>query len=150
MKELQKKERDWKRIRRNFFAYALGIGLGTIAVKFLWWDNRKDLDSMWPKGMVKDKIARSSAEKNDLNECYLTCLGTNDSTLRILLSKGDVHFPPMRREPYPVYRISTLSSTGEKMRFYIESKDSTFNIFKVEDLPGTTKNHICDCKTVEF
>jgi hypothetical protein len=36
------------------------------------------------------------------------------------------------------------------MRLYVESKDSTYNIFKIEDLPGTTKNHICDCKTVDF
>lgn len=150
MKDPAKKGVNWIRIGRNFLAYAGGLILGFILVKFLWWDRRPDLESMWPKGMVKDKLGRSTIESNEVNQCYLTCLGTNDSTLRTLLSKGDVHFPPVRREPYPVYRISTTTSSGEKTRFYVESKDSTYNIFKIEDLPGTTKNHMCDCKQVAF
>jgi hypothetical protein len=150
MKDPRKNNINWKRIGRNFLAYGGGLTIGFILMKYLWWDQRTDLESMWPKGMVKSKIGRSTIESNEINTCYLTCLGTNDSTLRTLLSKGDVHFPPVRREPFPVYRISTSSPSGEKLRLYVESKDSTYNIFKIEDLPGTSKNHICDCKTVEF
>src|SRR5688572_9419577 len=150
MKDRTKKGVNWRRIGRNCLAYAGGLTLRFILVKFLWWDRRPDLESMWPKGMVKDKLGRSTIENNEINQCYLTCLGTNDSTLRTLLSKADVHSPPVRREPFPVYRISTTTPSGEKTRLYVESKDSTYNIFKIEDLPGTTKNHICDCKQVAF
>ena len=145
MKDLQKKPTNWKRIGRNLLAYVFGIGLGTVLVWALWLRNR-DVPNFWPVGMVKDKLMRSSIEENDLNKCYLGCLQTNDSLLRISFKKSDVKFPPVKREPFPVYRITTTSSSGEKIRYYIESKDSTYNILKVEDLPGTTKNHICDCK----
>jgi len=150
MKDPAKTGVNWKRIGRNFIAYGGGLTLGFILVKFLWWDQRPDLDSLWPKGMAKEKIARSTIENNEINSCYLNCLHTTDSALRVLIKDADIKMPPVRREPYPVYRISTSSATGEKVRLYIESKDSTYNIFKVEDLPGTTKNHLCDCKQVAF
>lgn len=149
MKELQKQPTNWKRIRRNMLAYVFGIGLGAFLVWALWLRNR-DVPSFWPEGMVKDKLMKSTIEENDINMCYLTCLQTNDSVLRASFKKADVQFPPVKREPFPVYRIATSTSSGEKMRLYIESKDSTYNILKLEDLPGTTKNHICDCKVAGF
>src|SRR5687767_4167231 len=123
MKDPGKNPVNWKRIGRNFLAYGGGLTLGFILVKFLWWDRRPDLDSLWPKGMVKDKLGRSTIENNEINTCYLTCLGTNDSTLRTLLKTGDVHFPPVRREPFPVYRISTTTPSGEKTRLYVRSEE---------------------------
>lgn len=149
MKELQKEPTNWKRIGRNALAYVLGIGLGTILVWALWLRNR-DVPNFWPEGMAKDKLMRSTIEENDMNICYLTCLETTDSLLKIQFKRGDVKFPPVKREPFPVYKISITTLSGEKTRLYIESKDSTYNILKLEDLPGTTKNHICDCKAVDF
>lgn len=149
MKDPGKSSLNWKRISRNFLAYALGIGLGTLLVWALWLRNR-DIPKFWPVGMVKESILKSTIENNETNTCYLNCLGLNDSTLRVSLSKGDLTMPPVRRKPYPVYRISPASTTGEKTRMYIEVKDSTYNIFRVEDLPGTTRNHVCDCKQVSF
>ncbi len=149
MKELQEQPTNWKRIGRNALAYVLGIGLGAVLVWALWLRNR-DVPNFWPEGMARDKLVRSEIEENGLNKCYLTCLETNDSLLRVSFKKADIKFPPIRREPYPIYRVSTSSLSGVKIRFYIESKDSTYNIMKVEDLPGTTKNHLCDCKGAEF
>jgi len=149
MKELQKQPTNWKKIGKNALAYIFGIGLGTVLVWALWLRNR-DVPSFWPEGMVKDKLMGSTIEVNDLNACYLTCLGTSDSLLKIQFKKGDVQFPPVKREPFPVYKILTTTTTGEKTRLYVESKDSTYNILKLEDLPGTTKNHICDCKSINL
>jgi hypothetical protein len=149
MKDLRKKEVNWSRIFRGFLAYGTGIGLGIFLVWALWLRNR-DIPNFWPGGMVREKIVESTIETNNINTCYLNCLGTTDSSLRILIKRADVKMPPARRQPYPVYGITTLSSTGEKVRLWIESKDSTYNIFKIEDLPGTTKNHDCKCEEVNF
>jgi hypothetical protein len=151
MKDLNKKEINWKRIGRNLLAYILGIGLGSVLVWALWLRNR-DVPSFWPEGMVRDKIVEATLEPNDTNACFLTCLATTDSLVRNAIKKGDVKFSisKTRRKPAPVYAIDTKSLSGEKIRWWIESKDSTYNIFKIDDLPGTTKNHICDCKPVAF
>ena len=151
MKELKKKEINWRRIGRGILAYGFGIGLGAFLVWALWLRNR-DVPSMWPEGMVKDKIGRSKIENGSINTCYMNCLQVNDSLIRTTLKKGDVKFriSKTRRNPAPVYAIDTRSNDGEKMRWWIESKDSTYNIFRIDDLPGTTKNHICDCKPVVF
>ena len=151
MKELKKKEINWRRIRRGLFAYGFGIGLGAFLVWALWLRNR-DTPNFWPEGMVKDKIFRSKIEDGATNICYMNCIQVNDSLIRTTLKKGDVKFriSKTRRTPAPVYAIDTRSIDGEKMRWWIESKDSTYNIFRIDDLPGTTKNHICDCKPVVF
>lgn len=151
MKDLNKKEINWRRIGRNLAAYIVGIGLGSFLVWALWLRNR-DVPEFWPEGMVKDKIFKSTMDSNATNQCYIKCLQTNDSLVRTIIKKGDVKFSisKTRRKPAPVYAIDTRSLSGEKVRWWIESKDSTYNIFKVDDLPGTTKNHICDCKPVEF
>jgi hypothetical protein len=151
MKELQKKEINWKRIIRGFLAYGFGIGLGSFLVWALWLRNR-DVPNFWPEGMVKEKITDASLEINTTNECYLKCFGINDSLLRKEIGKGDVKFSisKTRRKPAPVYAIDTRTNTGEKVRWWIESKDSTYNIFRIDDLPGTTKNHLCDCTPVAF
>ncbi len=147
----EKKPIEWKRIIRGFVAYGLGIGLGTFLVWALWLRNR-ETPNMWPEGMVKDQIGRSKMETNPINDCYLKCFALNDSILKKELKKGDVIFgiSKTRRKPAPVYAIDISSVKGEKMRWWIESKDSTYNIFKMEDLPGTTSNHICDCQPVSF
>jgi len=149
MKDLKKKEVNWVRIGRNLLAYVLGIGIGSVLVWALWLRNR-DIPSFWPEGRVKDQIKASTIETNDLNNCYLSCYETTDSLFRSLIVSGDVKFPPARRKPYPVYGISTVTSSGEKTRWWIESKDSTYNILKVEDMPGTTKNHFCKCNPASF
>ncbi len=151
MKDLQKKEINWKRIFRGFAAYGVGIGMGSFLVWALWLKNR-DVPSMWPEGMVKDKIFRSKIEPGSTNDCYLGCMKANDSVIRATLKKGDVKFSisKTRRDPAPVYAIDTRSAEGEKMRWWIESKDSTYNIFRIDDLPGTTRNHVCDCSPVTF
>ena len=151
MKDLQKKEINWRRIIRGFFAYGFGIGLGTFLVWAFWLRNR-DIPSFWPEGMVKDKIGWSKIEQNPTNDCYMKCLTTNDSLIKTTIKKGDVKFSisKTRRNPAPVYAIDTNSKEGEKIRWWVESKDSTYNIFRIDDLPGTTKNHICDCKPVKF
>jgi hypothetical protein len=151
MKDLNKKEINWKRIGRNLLAYIFGIGLGSVLVWALWLRNR-DVPSFWPEGMVRDKIVQSTLEPNDTNACFLKCMATTDSLLRNSIKKGDVKFSisKTRRKPAPVYAIDTKTLSGEKTRWWIESKDSTYNIFKIDDLPGTTKNHICDCHPVPF
>jgi hypothetical protein len=151
MKELNKKEINWKRIIRGFLAYGVGIGLGSFLVWALWLKNR-DVPNFWPEGMVKEKIMTASMEPNVTNDCFLKCMETNDSLFRSSLKKGDVKFSisKTRRKPSPVYAIDTRNSVGENTRWWIESKDSTYNIFRIDDLPGTTKNHLCDCKAVEF
>lgn len=151
MKDLQKKEINWRRIVRGFLAYGFGIGLGTFLVWALWLRHR-DVPSMWPEGMVKEKIGWSKIESNSTNDCYMKCLNINDSLIKNTIKSGDVKFSisKTRREPAPVYAIDTKSKEGEKIRWWVESKDSTYNIFRIDDLPGTTKNHICDCKPVVF
>jgi hypothetical protein len=151
MKELQKKEINWKRIIRGFLAYGFGIGLGSFLVWALWLRNR-DVPSFWPEGMVKDKITNALIEPNTTNDCYLKCMETNDSLVRNLLKKGDVKFSisKTRKVAAPIYAIDTRTVSGEKVRWWIESKDSTYNIFRIDDLPGTTKNHLCDCTPINF
>lgn len=144
------KQRNWGRIRRNFIIYIASMGVGSVLVWFFWLRNR-DVPSLWPEGMVKDKISRSTLLPNDTNQCYLTCLHTNDSILKQLVQQGNVRFnySKGRRTP-PVYAIDTKSDKGVMMRLWIESADSTFNIFKIDDLPGTTENHSCQCPVVTF
>lgn len=151
MKELNKKERNWKRIGRGFLAYTFGIALGTFLVWALWLRNR-DTPNMWPTGMVKDRIVRSSLGGDSLNSCYLSCTQLNDSLFKQAVLGADVRFriSKTRRKPAPVYALDINLDSGVKMRWWIESGDSIYNIFKVEDLPGTTLNHTCNCKPVNF
>lgn len=151
MKDLRKKERNWRRIGRGFLAYVFGIGLGTFLVWALWLRNR-DTPNMWPTGMVKDRIIRSTVGPDSLNTCYFNCTGINDSIFKTEVLKADVKFriSKTRRKPAPIYALDIHSTKGEKMRWWIESGDSIYNIFKVEDLPGTALNHSCNCKTVNF
>src|SRR5688572_5579172 len=149
MKDLRKKEINWVRIWRGFVAYGLGIGIGIFLVWALWLRNR-DVPNFWPEGMVKDKIMRSTIEPNEVNVCYLECISTTDSLLRLSIKKGDVRFPPVKREPYPVYAIDTKTDKNEKIRWWVESRDTTYNIYKMEDLPGTAINHSCQCPEINF
>lgn len=151
MKEIKKKERNWKRIGRGFLAYTFGIALGTFLVWALWLRNR-ETPNMWPTGMVKDRIIRSTPGMDSLNTCFFECTKRNDSLFKAEVLKADVKFriSKTRRKPAPIYALDISSDKGEKMRWWIESGDSIYNIFKIEDLPGASLNHNCECQSVNF
>lgn len=144
----EKKSFDWTRFKRLSIYYIVGLVIGSIAVYFFFGD-RNNNPKVGLNGILLEELQKKTPYQDVNNECYFQCINANDSILDRWLENGDVkiNISKPRREPFRVYAIDLKTQIEGDMRIWFEFRDTTYTIMKVEDLPSSSKNHLCkDCK----